>query len=436
MNSIYNGLKKKIEDKTLRIAVVGLGYVGLPLAVEFIKNGYDVIGIDADKNKVRLVNKGRLYIKDIDETYFRRITRSKKLQAASDYSIIKEVDCISICVPTPLGKTKDPDISYVLNAAENIQKHLKKGQLVILESTTYPGTTRELILPLFEKENLKAGKDFFLAYSPERIDPGNKVFTIKNTPKILSGITKKCRFIGKYFYSHIIDKVFEVSSTEAAEMVKLLENTFRIVNIALVDEVALMCDRLNLNVWEIINAADTKPFGYMKFYPGPGLGGHCIPVDPLYLSWKLKSLDYRARFIELAAEINSEMPRFVVDRIVKTLNKYKKSVNGSKILIIGVSYKKDVSDTRESPALDILTILDKGGANVYYHDPLVAGFDFNGKRYKSRSLTKRFLGQLDCAVVVTDHSQIDYSFILNETAIIIDTRNVYKDFKSNKIVTL
>ena len=436
MNNLYNGLKKKIEDKTLRIAVVGLGYVGLPRAVEFVKNGYDVIGIDSDKNKVRLVNKGRLYIKDIDDSYFREITRSKKLQAASDYSVIKDVDCISICVPTPLGKTKDPDISYVLNAAENIQKHLKKGHLVILESTTYPGTTRERILPLFEKGNLRAGRDFFLAYSPERIDPGNKEFTIKNTPKILSGITKKCRFIGKYFYSHIIDEVFEVSSTEAAEMVKLLENTFRIVNIALVDEVALMCDKLNLNVWEIIDAASTKPFGYMKFYPGPGLGGHCIPVDPLYLSWKLKSLDYRARFIELAAEINSEMPRFVVNKIVSALNSARKPVNGSKILLVGVSYKKDVSDTRESPALDILTILEKDGAKVYYHDPLVAELDFNGKKYKSRSLTKRFLGQLDCAVIVTDHSQIDYSFILNEAAVIIDTRNVYKDFKSNKVVTL
>ncbi len=436
MNNLYNGLKKKIEDKTLRIAVVGLGYVGLPLAVEFVKNGYDVIGIDSDKNKVRLVNKGRLYIKDIDDSYFREITRSKKLQAASDYSVIKDVSCISICVPTPLGKTKDPDISYVLNAAENIQKHLKKGHLVILESTTYPGTTRERILPLFEKGNLRAGRDFFLAYSPERIDPGNKEFTIKNTPKILSGITKKCRFIGKYFYSHIIDEVFEVSSTEAAEMVKLLENTFRIVNIALVDEVALMCDKLNLNVWEIIDAASRKPFGYMKFYPGPGLGGHCIPVDPLYLSWKLKSLDYRARFIELAAEINSEMPRFVVNKIVSALNSARKPVNGSKILLVGVSYKKDVSDTRESPALDILTILEKDGAKVYYHDPLVAELDFNGKKYKSRSLTKRFLGQLDCAVIVTDHSQIDYSFILNEAAVIIDTRNVYKDFKSNKVVTL
>ena len=436
MNNLYNGLKKKIEDKTLRIAVVGLGYVGLPLAVEFVKNGYDVIGIDSDKHKVGLVNKGRLYIKDIDDTYFRKITRSKKLRAVNDYGVIKEVDCISICVPTPLGKTKDPDISYVLNAADNIQKHLKKGHLVILESTTYPGTTRDMILPLFEKGNLKAGRDFFLTYSPERIDPGNKEFTIKNTPKILSGITGKCRFIGKYFYSHIIDEVIEVSSTEAAEMVKLLENTFRIVNIALVDEVALMCDRLNLNVWEIIDAADTKPFGYMKFYPGPGLGGHCIPVDPLYLSWKLKSLDYRARFIELAAEINSEMPRFVVNKIVSALNSVRKPVNGSKILLAGVSYKRDVADTRESPALDILTILEKDGAKVYYHDPLVAEFDFNGKRYKSKPLTKRFLEKMDCAVIVTDHSQIDYSFILKQTAVIIDTRNVYKDFKGNKVITL
>ncbi len=436
MNDIYKVLRKKIKDRTLKIAVIGLGYVGLPQALEFVRNGYNVIAIDIDENKVNSINKGCSYIEDIDVIHFKDAVNSGKLIATSDFSVLKNVDCINICVPTPLGKTKDPDISYVLDVSENIQKYLCRGQLIFLESTTYPGTTKELILPKFETKGLKVGKDFFLVFSPERIDPGNKIYNIKNIPKILGGITEKCTKIGKYFYSNIIDKVIEVSSTDAAEMVKLLENTFRIVNIALVNEVAIMCDRLNLNVWEIIDSASTKPFGYMKFYPGPGLGGHCIPVDPYYLSWKLRSLNYKARFIELAGEINSEMPDFVVNKIADSLNKQKKPINGSKILLVGVSYKKDVSDMRESPALDIMNILEKKGAFVKYYDPFVSSFELNGKTYKSKNMTINLLKNIDCTVIVTNHSNIDYKFILDNSDIIVDTRCAYRSYKSNKIVSL
>lgn len=436
MDNVYYQLKNKIEKRTLKIAVIGLGYVGLPLAVEFVKNGYDIIGIDNNKNRIDLVNRGISYIGDVKNNSLKKFVRLKKLIATNDYSILKKVDCISLCVPTPLSKTKDPDISYILNSVESIQKYLHKGHLIILESTTYPGTTKELILPIFERSGLKVGRDFFLVYSPERIDPGNETYTIKNIPKILGGITKKCSQIGKCFYSEIIDNVIEVSSTESAEMAKLLENTFRIVNVALVNEFAMMCERLNLNVWEVIDSASTKPFGYMKFYPGPGLGGHCIPVDPHYLSWKLKSLNYRARFIELASEINSEMPEFVVKKITESLNKQKKSVKGSKILLVGVSYKRDINDIRESPALDILSILEKRGAYVYYHDPYVSSFVLNGKRYKSKSLNNNILKNVDCTVIITNHSNIDYKYLIENVEGIIDTRGVYKNIESKKVVML
>ncbi|NVM04296.1 MAG: nucleotide sugar dehydrogenase [Candidatus Helarchaeota archaeon] len=436
MDDIFYKLKEKIKNRKLKIAVIGLGYVGLPLAVEFTKNGYNVVGIEKDEKRMQMVNKGYSYIEDVNSEFLKDAVNSKKMTVTNDYSALKKVDCINICVPTPLGKTKAPDISYVLDAAENIQKYLSRGQLIFLESTTYPGTTRELVMPILERSGLKTGRDFFLVYSPERIDPGNKIYNIKNIPKILGGITRKCTKIGKYFYLEIIDSIVEVSSTDAAEMVKLLENTFRSVNIALVNEVAIMCDRLNLNIWEIIDSASTKPFGYMKFYPGPGLGGHCLPVDPHYLSWKLKSLNYRARFIEIAGEINSEMPLFVINKIIESLNRQKKSVNGSKILLIGISYKRDVSDIRESPALDILNILEREGASVYYHDPLVSNFILNKKEYKSKYINENLLKKIDCAVIITDHSNVNYRLILDNTKIIVDTRNAYKGIKNRKVITL
>jgi len=351
---MYSTLTKKIKERTAKVGIIGLGYVGLPLAAEFGEAGFEVIGFDISKEKVKLINSGKSDIDDVPDSIVKNLVDSQKLLATTDPKLIKKVDTISICVPTPLSKTKDPDVSYILAAMEWVRQYMHKGMLIILESTTYPGTTEDMILPMLEDTGLKVGKDFFIAFSPERVDPGNTKFTTKNTPRVVGGITPRCTKVAELFYGQIIGHVVAMSSTRAAEMVKLLENTFRSVNIGLVNEVAVMCDRLNINVWEIIDAAATKPFGFMPFYPGPGLGGHCIPIDPHYLSWKLKSLNYYARFIELAGDINSHMPEYVVERIRGVLNKRSKSIKDSKIMILGVTYKRDIKDTRESPALDVI----------------------------------------------------------------------------------
>jgi len=429
-------LKDKIQNKNATIAIIGMGYVGLPLAVEFARNGFHVIGIDVDKKKIASIKAGKSYIKDVSTKELKEVVDKKLLTATASYSVLKRVDAISICVPTPLRKTKDPDISYILSASKNIAKYLKSGQLVVLESTTYPGTTTEVIQPVLEESGLKVGADFFLAFSPERVDPGNKHYKTKNTPKVVGGVTKKCTKMAALLYSQTIDTVIDVSSTQAAEMVKLLENTFRSVNIGLVNEIAIICDKLNLDVWEIINAAATKPFGFMPFYPGPGLGGHCIPIDPHYLSWKLKTLNYNAKFIELAGEINSSMPHFVIGKVVGALNDMKKSVSGSKILVLGVSYKRDIEDMRESPALDIINLLKGQGANVTYHDPFVPRLNDNLLKLKSVSLTEKVLKSSDCTIIATDHTNFDYKFIVQNSKTIIDTRNATKGIKSKKVIKL
>lgn len=425
-------LKEKIIRKRAKIGIMGLGYTGLPLAVEFSKAGFDVTGIEIDKDKVRMINQGECYIQDIKRDELKDLVKNNRLKATVDFSVLKKMDAVSICVPTPLRKTRDPDISYIISAVEEVAKYLRPGQLVILESTTYPGTTREVILPRLKARNLQVGKDFFLAFSPERVDPGNKIYTIRNTPKIVSGITKKCTSIAVTLYEQIIDEVVPVSTTESAEMVKLLENTFRIVNVGLVNEIALICDRLKLDTWEVIDAAATKPFGFTPFYPGPGLGGHCVPIDPHYLSWKLKALNFYARFIELAGEINSKMPEFLVSKIDAALNEREKSIKGSKILILGVAYKSNVSDIRESPALDVMRLLKERGGKVVYNDPYVPQVE----RLKSIPLTESSLRNADCVVITTAHSDYDYKQIVKNARLVIDSRNATKGIKSKKIVKL
>ncbi|OGC88627.1 MAG: UDP-N-acetyl-D-glucosamine dehydrogenase [candidate division Zixibacteria bacterium RBG_16_48_11] len=422
-------LKQKIKDRTAIVGVIGLGYVGLPLAVEYGNSGFEVIGLDISHSKCKTINSGRSDIDDVPDEEIKKLVEGKKLWATSDFAYLKQCDCISICVPTPLNKTKDPDVSFILEAVGQVRKHLRPGQLVVLESTTYPGTTEELILPKLESTGYEAGADFFLVFSPERVDPGNQTFKVKNTPKIVGGITKVCTQMGKLFYEQVIQEVQPVSSSRAAEMVKLLENTFRSVNIGLVNEVALMCDRLGLDVWEIIEAASTKPFGFMPFYPGPGLGGHCIPIDPHYLSWKLKALNYYARFIELAGDINSHMPEYVVERVSLLLNQHNKSIKGSKILVLGVAYKKDIKDVRESPALDVLKLLANRGAEVFYNDPFVPILKLDDLDEKSVKLTTKLLRGCDCTVIVTDHSSYDYRWIVANSKLIMDTRNATRDVK-------
>ena len=430
-------LVERIKQKKIIAGVIGLGYVGLPLAVEFASSGLKVIGFDVDKAKVKKVNKGISYIKDVSSERLKELVMRGKLEATFDFSLLKKCDTVNICVPTPLRKTKDPDISYIVSAVKELVKYVHKNMLIILESTTYPGTTEEIVQEIIETHtNLKAGKDFYLAFSPERVDPGNKKFNTKNTPKVVGGLTKKCSLVAKTLYEQAIEKVVLVSSPKAAEMVKLLENTFRAVNIGLVNELAKMCKRFDVDVWEVIDAAATKPFGFMPFYPGPGLGGHCIPIDPFYLSWKAKALNFNARFIELAGEVNTSMPEYVVELLQDALNEKKKSVKGSKILILGVAYKPDIDDVRESPAIDIIKLLYKKGAKVKYNDPYIPVFKIKKERYKSIKLSASILKSFDAVVIATNHTIYDYDFILKNSKLIIDTRNAYKNVKSKKIIKL
>ncbi len=418
-----NKLQGKIEAKTARIAVIGLGYVGLPLAVDFAMAGFHVVGLDKDPARAAEVDAGRNYIPDVSDADMVAVAKDGRLTGTTDVAVLREVDAICICVPTPLSKTKDPDVSFILHATDAVQQHLHAPQLICLESTTYPGTTRELVLPRLQETGLTVGEDFFLAFSPERIDPGNAQFKLKNTPKVIGGTTPACISLTSALYGHIVNTVVPVSSTEAAEMVKLLENTFRSVNIGLVNEMAIMAQKLGLDVWEVIQAAATKPYGFMPFYPGPGLGGHCIPVDPHYLAWKLKTLNYRARFIELAGEINAAMPDHVVELVAAGLNQHTKSVKGSRILVLGLSYKKDIDDVRESPALDIITLLEARGAAVTWHDPYVAAYPTTPAPAKLPELTSAALQVADCVVIVTDHSTYDWATVVQHAPLVIDTRN-------------
>lgn len=429
-------LKEKILKKQARIGILGLGYVGLPLGIEYAKAGFHVTGFDLDKSKIEAIKKCKSYVVDIEDDVLKEV--HDKLSPTDDFSLLSKMDVIIICVPTPLRKSKDPDISYIVNATEKIVKCLHKNQVVILESTTYPGTTKELVLPMLEKTGLKIGKDFYLGFSPERVDPGNKFYKTYNTPKIISGITAACCEMVSLVYKQIIQPklVISVSSTESAEMVKLLENTFRAVNIGLVNEIALICDRLKLNVWEIINAAGTKPYGFMPFYPGPGLGGHCIPIDPHYLSWKMKTLNYHPRFIELAEEINSQMPEYVVRRITDLMNERNKSVKSAKILVLGIAYKRDVSDVRESPSLDVIKLLKDKGAVVSYNDPYVREFILKSIKMHSVPLTPNTLRKYDCVVILTDHSDYNYHNIVKNAKLIFDTRNATKAIENKKISRL
>ena len=427
-------LKNKIENRDAQIGVIGLGYVGLPLAMEFVRAGFHVTGIDVDQEKVKKLNRGENYIQDIKDESVKNAVEMNQLSATSDFSVIQNLDAISICVPTPLNKQKNPDISFINNVMENIKGLIHHDMIVVLESTSYPGTTRELILPTMESKGLKAGHDFYLCFSPERVDPGNEKYKTANTPKILGGITPKCGEMGELLYKTIIEQVVRVSSPETAEMVKLLENTFRAINIGLANEVAIMCEKLGINVWEVIDAAATKPFGFMKFTPGPGLGGHCIPIDPHYLSWKLKMLDYNARFIELAGEINTSMPFHMVDLVREGLNRTRKAISGSQILVIGVAYKKNINDVRESPALDVMKLLENDGAELSFYDPYVSFVGLNGNRMMGmETLSKETLNNSDAIVIMTDHDQIDFQFVVENGNLIIDSRNVIKKNHSHVI---
>lgn len=416
-------LIKKFENKSAHVAILGLGYVGLPLAVVFAESGYKVTGIDPIQSKVDQINQGKSYVLDISDEQVGKLVRSGNLTATSDYSILKDIDAVSICVPTPLRKTGDPDLSYILSVSDSLKQYVHKGMVIVLESTTYPGTTREMILPRIEESGLKVGQDCFLAFSPERVDPGRKDWTTINTPKVIGGITPACLQVAKAWYGSALKTVVPVSSAEVAEMAKLLENTFRMINIGMVNEMAIMCDRLGVDVWEVIEAAATKPFGYMKFLPGPGLGGHCIPIDPLYLSWKLKTVNYSARFIELASEINTAMPRYTVTKVQDSLNMHKKSLNGSKVLVIGVAYKPDIDDLRESPALDIIHLLGQKGAEVSYHDPYISSINMDEAKMSSVSDLDSAVKAADCVVIVTNHSSYDYKKMLVDAKLIVDARN-------------
>jgi len=435
VNTTLDALKARIASGEARVGILGLGYVGLPLAVEFGAAGLSVTGFDLSESKVESLNRGESYIQDVEGARLKELVGKGRVKATTDFTQIKECDALIICVPTPLSKTKDPDLSMVVSATGRIAENMRAGQLVVLESTTYPGTTDELILPMLSEKGLKVGTDFFLAFSPERVDPGNPKFHTHNTPKVIGGMTAACGDAARTLYSKAIEKIIVVSSPRAAEMVKLLENTFRSVNIGLVNEVALMCRRLNVNVWEVIDAAATKPFGFMAFSPGPGLGGHCIPIDPLYLSWKLKTLNYRARFIELASEINAGMPEYVVERVAEALNDRERSLRGSRVHILGVAYKKDIEDVRESPAVDFIKILQSKGAIVTYSDTWVPTLEHEGIDLKSIEPGPA-TDQADAVVIITDHSNVPYADLVKRAKLVLDARNATRGLDGANIVRL
>jgi UDP-N-acetyl-D-glucosamine dehydrogenase len=429
-------LIKKFEHRSGTVGVIGLGYVGLPLAAAFGEAGLEVIGVDVDETKVHSIKDGQSYIDDVPDDKLSELVESGKLRATTDYQELVQADAISICVPTPLRKTGDPDISYIVAAADKLAQIGGTGKLIVLESTTYPGTTEEIIVPKLLGNGDEVGKDVFIAFSPERIDPGRTDYTVFTTPKVIGGVTDDCLAVALALYGTIVDQLVAVSDTATAEMVKLLENTFRAVNIGLVNEVALMCDKLGLDTWEVVDAAATKPYGFMPFYPGPGLGGHCIPIDPLYLSWKLRTLNYTARFIELAAEVNSHMPDYVVSKVTDALNDERKAVKGSNVLILGAAYKRNVNDIRESPALDVLHLLRQKGALVSYHDPFVPTLSSEGIELQSVQLDERSLSDADCVLIITDHDIFDWNFIRDRTNLIVDTRHAIEKGGRARVVYL
>ncbi len=435
-NDSRGDLHGRLKRKEFTAAVIGLGYVGLPLAIEYADAGIPVIGVDLDGAKVRSLRAGRSYIDDIPSESVKNAVDLGLLRPTTDFSALAEADTVNICVPTPLRKTKDPDLSYIVSAAEQVAKYLHKDMLVVLESTTYPGTTEEVLVPMFEAKGLKVGRDIFLAFSPERVDPGNARFTTKNIPKVVGGVTPKCTKIAAALYGGVLENVHPVSKASVAEMVKLLENTFRSVNIGLVNEIALMCDRMGIDVWEVIDAAKTKPFGFMPFYPGPGIGGHCIPLDPFYLSWKAKQYGFESRFIELAGVINGQMPHFVVGKVVDALNRFRKSVSGARVLILGVAYKKNICDVRESPALDIIQLLNRKGAALSYCDPHVPVLSEHGITLKGEKFSAAALRKADCVVVVTDHDAFDWGLVARESKVVVDARNALKGRNGKKVIKL
>ena len=425
-------LLQKIESKQARVGVLGLGYVGLPLAVEFARAGFRVTGLDLDRARVAKLERGESYIPDVDAAQIRSLQKKGLLRATTNFDALKETEVQIICVPTPLRKSREPDMSYILHAAEEVGRRLVKGRLIILESTTYPGTTEEVLLPKFQNHRFQEGRDFFLAFSPERVDPGNAVYVTRNIPKVVGGVSPTSSYLAKAVYQKAVEKVITVSSARAAEMVKMFENTFRAVNIGLANELALLCHKLGVDAWEVIEAAKTKPFGFMPFYPGPGIGGHCIPIDPLYLSWKARLHGGEPRFIELASQVNSEMPHHVVDRVASLLNQKQKSLKGSKILILGAAYKKDVTDTRESPALELIRLLEDEGSQISFHDPWVPQIAHNGVHRRSVPLTAARLRQFDCIVLATDHTNVDYAAVIRHGRLILDTRNALKNFSTGR----
>jgi len=426
-------LEKKLKERKARIAVIGLGYVGLPLAVELARAGFAVIGIERKRKRVDMVNQGKNYIPDVVDSELEKVVKEGKLRATQHFKVVSEVDVICICVPTPLTRNREPDIQYIEGVTNELIPHLRRGQLIVLESTTYPGTTEEIILPRLQKRGFRVGEDFYLAYSPERVSPGNEKYRIGNTPKVVGGVTEKCSYLAKTLYEQVIDhQIYVVSSPRIAEMEKLLENVFRSVNIALVNEMALLCRRMGISIWEVVEAAKTKPYGFMPFYPGPGLGGHCIPIDPFYLTWKAKEYDFNTRFIELAGEINSRMPFYVVERLTEILNQHRICLNGARILVLGVTYKKDIADLRESPVLKIIKLLEKSKAKVSYHDPYIATFSLENRRYRSIKLNQNFLKEADIILITTDHGSYEYEKIVEESRLVFDTRNATRYVKKNR----